>query len=315
MIKVNTFILLFIVEFVLIFLCLSIFLFIKNRKLKAEKIIAERSHEELEKFFEEMISNLQNELNQLGDNLDTEQMTLKESHSSTLRFIQGVLNGIRSNRDDDRLFWEKVTKNFKEIINNLFQKINTSEPEAATEKIEEIKKQDSLEYDLKDDVYKLQKIVKEQRKKIINLLGYRDLYESLQQKLITINKINKNLKDTILSIVPQAEISKELEKMLNKFEQNNEELNMCVRVLEKENDRFSHEIKGLEEDVEKLTQSPADSVDREILISEKDALKGRVQELEDKLKHLEKAYENLQKNYDILEVEYSNLYKEHQGNQ
>lgn len=148
--------------------------------------------------------------------------------------------------------------------------------------------------------------------------GYRHVLDQVQTRFSEIQKGNVKLKDKLTVLLPEAERSEELKKMIVEFEGSFKDMDTCVEVMEKENKHLVEQTAGFEAKIENLTSAAEQSIDKnthETLLSEHNSFKQQVTDLENKLNEKDQAYESLQNNMKSLEEEYTALYEKHQGTQ
>jgi predicted RNase H-like nuclease (RuvC/YqgF family) len=144
------------------------------------------------------------------------------------------------------------------------------------------------------------------------LVLLKQMLDDFEKKFEKIRDANAKLKESIALLIPEAERSKEYEKIIEQIEKTNRELNVCVNSLKYENKNLDKKAKSLQIDLEMLKRKIDSTVDKseyEKILKEKGVLEEKVKQLEKKLADQVKEYEKLSKDYQWLEKEYNALYK------
>ena len=134
----------------------------------------------------------------------------------------------------------------------------------------------------------------------------------LQGKFENTQKINGQLQKLIRDIVPEAEMSEQYKKVIDEFEKNNKEIDMCITTLEKENTDLDEKAYLADNKVEGMKRKMKDMVsasEYNIIAAEKKRLEIKVERLKDELESKIQEYAKLDKNYLWLEKEYNSLYE------
>ncbi len=163
---------------------------------------------------------------------------------------------------------------------------------------------------------RLQSEVGSQEKKNEELVVWKNMFDELQGKFEQVRNVNTQLKEAIEQLVPEAERSKEYEKLITDIEANNKELDGCIGTIKKENDVLSQKVNSFEREVGGLSDLLEQSVKKteyNKVVAEKNRLELTVNQREAELKDLEGQYEKLEKNYIYLEKEFNSLYKNVKG--
>lgn len=279
MVKINALFFLFIVEFLVASIGLSIFLLMRSRRLDS-KVNASKG-DTLNKIKEEGLrceKELEGVKSGKGDMLE------KNALLSRLHFIQMAISGLNEDDADYDPFWAKAYKGFSEVSNKYLNTMKKSQNEK---------------------IALLQQIK-----------GYRHLLDQVQGRFSEIQKGNVKLKDKLTVLLPDAERSEELKKMIVELEGSFKDMDNCVVVMETENKHLQAQAAGFEAKIENLMSTVEQSVDNnthETLVSEHNSLKQQVTDLENELKDKDKAYESIKHNIESLEREYLALYEKHQG--
>ena len=141
---------------------------------------------------------------------------------------------------------------------------------------------------------------------------WKEMFKDLQSKFDQIRKVNKKLTESITSLVPKAEKSKEYENLIAEIENNNEELDSCIGTMKEENANLGKKMESFRKEVQGLSTKLDDSINKsefDYVMAEKNKLELNCSSLKSKVKELDKAHKNLQKNYVWLEKEYNALYE------
>jgi len=144
------------------------------------------------------------------------------------------------------------------------------------------------------------------------LILLKQMLDDFEKKFEKIRDANAKLKESIALLIPEAERSKEYEKIIEQIEKTNRELDVCVNSLKYENKNLNKKAKSLKIDLEMLKRKISTTVDKteyEKVCNDKKVLEEKVKELEHKLSDQLKEYEKLSKDYQWLEKEYNALYK------
>ncbi len=310
MISINALLFLFVLEFLLISSCLTIVLFMKNRKHSVREIHIRKKREGLQSYLEKEVLEQQNKVNKFKDEMDNkedfETLMVRERLVTKLGFLQAALDELTKSEGDDISFWENTHTQFNEIMKDLFQRMR----ELEMGRRRALKK--TLDSD--EEVVKLNDLVKDLKQKVTALYMYKDMFQNLEKKFKKIHEMNGTLKQNLITAMEKLGESEEIEKMLSQFEHSNKELEMCAGVLEMENKRLQEKMEGFEAEVNTLSDVLEESVTREEfekVQAENESSSKKIEELESELQDKINAHTELQNNFGYLEKEYYALYKEH----
>ncbi len=148
------------------------------------------------------------------------------------------------------------------------------------------------------------------------LIRWKEMFNDLQENFQHIRSANMKLQETIKELIPEAEQSEELKKMISGFEQTNKELDNCLGTLEKENEELDQKIGDFEDEVHGLNRklkSSVSKVEYDSLVADKNRLEIKIKGLQDQLNVKVEEYAKLDKNYMWLEKEYNALYESTEG--
>lgn len=152
----------------------------------------------------------------------------------SLRFLTAVSGDIKIPKSDATRLWESIYRNVEAAAHDALQgkrdaMLEAESLRAKTTKMDELREENAQ---LKDLVYK-------QGAKIADLFSYKDLYLETRKRLDTILKANADLSKKVLAFSEGAQGMEAVKHLAEEFEKTNKELEMCVKVLEKENDRLT----------------------------------------------------------------------------
>lgn len=171
---------------------------------------------------------------------------------------------------------------------------------------------------LKGKVRKLNRIVNFQKNKILDLMGYKDMMESVGKKLSSIQQSNEELNDKIKTLAESSDHQEDFTLHLASFEQNNNELSSFIRVLERDNQTLSEKFSAWEAALKDLWEQAesGEGVDEGMYteaVEEKEELVSKLKDFEEKLQEKVNMLGEMQKQYDDLETEYMVLYRQQQA--
>lgn len=146
----------------------------------------------------------------------------------------------------------------------------------------------------------------------VELSSWKEMFNNLQEKFDHIRGVNTTLKESIATLIPEADRSKKYEQLISEIEQNNKELDTCIGELQKENKQLNKNSKTFERDLDQLSRKLDLSVSKEAynnLKAQKKSLELKFEKLKKDLAAKTREHESLQKNYVWLEKEYNALYE------
>ncbi len=158
---------------------------------------------------------------------------------------------------------------------------------------------------LKDELAKL-------HKKYDTLPDWEGKFHDAQSKFNDIKTANTNIRESILSLIPESEQSDDFKKIISDLDNINTELTTCIDTLEKDNEDLGEQTASLQASVHELTMELDEAISKpkyERVLLQKNQLASKLEVLLKDLVAKEKAYDSLQKNYDWLENEYNRLYQ------
>ena len=161
------------------------------------------------------------------------------------------------------------------------------------------------------DLHVLHSQVDKQSQISIELAAWKGMFDELQEKFEGIRTVNEKLKNSLASLIPEAERSKEYEQLIADIEQNNKTLDNCIGSMKKENEELEHTVASLEREAEGLADLLQLTVRKEELdraLEQKQSLKLKYDKVESELGQLRTEHENLQKSHETLQKEYNALY-------
>lgn len=169
-------------------------------------------------------------------------------------------------------------------------------------------------------VRKLERIAEFQKSKIVDLMGYKDLFESAARRLTAIQESNAELQDKFRTLTESSDAGEESRAALATFESNNKGLNSFINVLSKENETLSEKFSSWQKQLDEMWEQSesggeVDEGKYSELLKQKEELVSTLKEFEEKLQEKSKALEDMQKQYEDIESEYMILYKQQQQQQ
>jgi chromosome segregation ATPase len=153
--------------------------------------------------------------------------------------------------------------------------------------------------------------IEHELQQVNELSAWKDMFNALQEKFDHIRGINNKLKDTVTSLIPEAEKSKDYEKLIADIEQSNKELDLCLATMEKDNAELEKKSASYEKQVENLQRKMKEYVSKaefDKSSAENTGLEMKIKKLKDDLESKTAEYGKLEKNYMWLEKEYNALY-------
>ena len=147
--------------------------------------------------------------------------------------------------------------------------------------------------------------------KSAELAKWEEMFLSMQAQFSQSKDENTTLKESIERLIPEAERSKEFERLMAAAEQNKRELDSSIGTLKQENIQLGEEVQSLKTQVDTLTQQLSQSVPGEkyeALSSQKKSLELKMAKINKQLEEEHSILEQLKNNYSWLEKEYNALY-------
>lgn len=148
-------------------------------------------------------------------------------------------------------------------------------------------------------------------KKITELSVWKEKFDELQQNFDQLKDMSDKLKELIASLVPEAEKSKAVQQLLSDAQLTNKELDTCIGTLKNENKSLDQKISSYKEEMDSLTKKLANTVkksEHEAVVTERNRLEMRTQQLERQIKEKSEELNKLAKEHIWLEKEYNSLY-------
>lgn len=186
---------------------------------------------------------------------------------------------------------------------------------------------------LQGEISKLQRIVDYQKGRILDLMCYKDIFESAQKRLASIQQKYQELQEKIEGLVASSGENQEgLAVMTGILQDNNRELASYIGVLSGENTvlsekfvRWEKELRIFWEEAGTVSGAGAgagsgkggaiDEERYEEILREKEELMDKVKGFEGKLEEKSRLLEEMQKQYEDMEKEYMILYNQQQAAQ
>ncbi|MBF0329205.1 MAG: hypothetical protein HQL10_08600 [Nitrospirae bacterium] len=164
----------------------------------------------------------------------------------------------------------------------------------------------------------LHKVVKFQKEKIIDLMGYKDLFESAQKKLKSILKNYEDVQERFTTLATWLPDNEELKAATEQVIGNNSDLSGFVNTIEKSTAVLAEKFGSYDEQLNELMQQSdagVEEVDEGVykdILKEKEELLAKVKEFEDMLKEKASKVAEVEAQYEDLENEYMTLYRQQQ---
>ena len=282
MIRIDALLFLFIIEFLILFSILSIYLLSKKKEALSQEKAKTDNNQNLKHFLRKEISDIQKALieekeEQKNGDASAKGLSFKKVKG---KFLVSILENLKNSENSD-ISWPKVIKDFDSTTNMLVKKINVA---------------DSNELSMKQTISK-------QNKEVKKLRAYQTMLIDLQTDFEKMSTTNSDLSKKLAEMIPEAERSKELQGLLDDFEKNKSELNNCLGTLEQENERLNEKMDRQDDEVDSM------ATDYNKLLLEKGDLKKEIAQGKETLEKSKKAYEQLSNNFNTLEDEYNRLYE------
>lgn len=211
---------------------LSIYLFLKGRK-KTVDTVAETNTSGLSAALEDEASRLETENDAIGpDALVSEEAIIKkEIVSAKLQSVKTAIEILKGIKGDEAAFWNYFYNDFDKILSKHFTELmevtrETMAPAQVVNKKEDTSKQ-------------AQAVSAAQKKQIIELLGYRELFKEMNEEFSRIKTFNDNI---MLSLEDMAVDSEPLQQVIMEFEKVNKKMDKCVNVLNKGNESLNRQM-------------------------------------------------------------------------
>ncbi|MCC6346076.1 MAG: hypothetical protein IT388_02690 [Nitrospirales bacterium] len=186
---------------------------------------------------------------------------------------------------------------------------------------------------LRREIGTLQRIIDYQKGRILDLMCYKDIFESAQKRLTSVRQKYEELQEKINGLMASAGESREaFSEVAGVLQDNNRELASYIGVLSGENTALSERFARWEEELRKLweeaealsgagagagteTSGTLDEERYEEVLREKEELVDKVRDFVRKLEEKNGMLADIQKKYDDIEKEYMILYNQQQAAQ
>lgn len=132
MIRIDALLFLFIVEFLLIFMGLAIYMFFRYRGRSKEVIILEKKRMDFIRFLEESVIKFQQKIKKFKDGKESENeetMLVREAIEIKVGFMLAALDGCKKGEGDEKIFWEHLAGWFDKFIGGQLKRIRELEIE------------------------------------------------------------------------------------------------------------------------------------------------------------------------------------------
>ncbi|MBI3592079.1 MAG: hypothetical protein HY099_01085 [Nitrospirae bacterium] len=174
-----------------------------------------------------------------------------------------------------------------------------------------------------DNVKTLKRMVNFQKKTILDLMCYKDIFESAQKRIAAIQQSNNDLQEKFVNLTESGADKEGLAAPLEALEKNNNELQKFIGILERENMTISEKFRVWEEEFKKISEyvgdeaegSGIDEARYNELAKEKEELFIKAKEIEEKLQEKGSQLDAMHRQYEDLEKEYMILYRQQQAQQ
>lgn len=174
-----------------------------------------------------------------------------------------------------------------------------------------------------DRLKRLQRMVNFQKRAIIELMCYKDIFESAKSRLGALNESNYELEERVKKMLEGGMEGVGITEVTDALENNNHELEKFISILDRENSSLSGKFSMWEEKfrhiAEDAIESPAPQAAGDAscdgVMQEKEELLIKVKGIEDQLEERNKSLEAMQAQYEDLEKEYMILYRQQQAQQ
>ena len=302
--RVDPFWIMVLVEFVLVFGGLSLYLGIRlwkgNKKCSSREIIAKQDMSVL-------LDSLTEEMKVLEGKIES--IPEKESNVFHINLQRKIFE---LNLDLIKTLYESLTESndinaIAESITTGFRKTANRGLLWAKEVIEgknEIIKKKELESIEKDEIIdKLQQKLRKQKQRLADLIGAQEMVEQLKKRINFLKERNKSLKEKLNEARESDDKDKAYSAIVEELEATNKELYLCVQTLEKENERLLRKIKEYEEGFYEINKDIVEIIKTDNGSSNFNDLKAEIEAKDREIERLKRELANLEK-------EYAALYKE-----
>ncbi len=181
-----------------------------------------------------------------------------------------------------------------------------------------------------DQLSRLQRMVNFQKKAILELMCYKDIFESARSRLNSLSQSNYDLQERIRGLLEGGMDGVGVGEAITALETNNHELEKFITILDRENTTLSGKFHIWEEKFKRIAEDAKESSDNQVpddvkysqvaddvrhteVTQEKEELLSRIKEFEEKIEEKDKSLESMQAQYEDLEKEYMILYRQQQA--
>ncbi|MBF0506406.1 MAG: hypothetical protein HQL09_06185 [Nitrospirae bacterium] len=167
---------------------------------------------------------------------------------------------------------------------------------------------------------RLQRMVNFQKKAILELMCYKDIFETARGRLDILRESNYELQEKVRGLFEGGLDGVGTGQAMTAMENNNHELEKFIAILDRENTALSGKFRIWEERFERIAvdaiEEPVAGVGNDAKYEEmrqgKEELLAKVREVEETLAEKDKNLEAMQLQYEDLEKEYMILYRQQQ---
>jgi prefoldin subunit 5 len=315
MLRIDALYLLLLVEALVLMTALSLYLLYRMRTYRKMMKGGNEEKEGVKKLIERQRDEKLEQVKMVSEEerSNPENMILRELQSSRLQLMNTVLEGLGKRGENHGVLWETFCRAFEEIVKGILR-----DKRELLSEIDKFRTASKETDDSGEEIRELKAGASGQEKRIADLLLYKELFAESQRRLDAIHRNSKGLREKLVVIAEDAGVSESMKESLDSLDRNNKELQLCVDVLEKENDRLPKKISMWQAELQKVWQEKDEGeavVQGEYgkIREEKELLKAKTRELEETIEKKDREIAALQKKFESLEAEYMVLYKEKMG--
>lgn len=242
------------VEAIVVLICLSIYLFLKKGSnggngpdgavIGKANVLMDNLEVEATRLEKE------NETMSMDSTVSEEIIIKKEIVSAKLQSVKTAIEALNAVQGDESAFWDYFYNNLDKILSKHFTELMEIAREtmgSSSSAASESKKAETAKH--------MQAALTAQKKQIIELLGYKEIFKEMNEEFNRIKAFNEKIMTTIED---QAVNSEELQQVLMDFEKVNKKMDKCVTVLGKGNESLNRQLSFYE------SQSPSKDPSSEI---------------------------------------------------
>ncbi|MBF0344633.1 MAG: hypothetical protein HQL06_10440 [Nitrospirae bacterium] len=326
MIKINTLLFMFLLEFLVVFLGLAIYFFYKSMNRFSRRSNPDQGSEGFIEDLKREVENLEEESKEYENKGEgeVEQATIvdKEINAAKLHLIYTALATAQTGNLGGAALWEDLYARFggiiREGIANALERIKTGHQSVDSEKMAA----GSQRNEAVESKKVMQSSAATKKRFIIELLGHKEMVTELEKELIKLREMNQKLIETLQELTDES--PKQVASEINNV---NSRVDKLITTIKQESDMFSRQIEDYELvnvnrhgsddlDIDKVpsvyggTDGDKEKMQKVIksLESNLNVLTKKIQELESTVTKKEAAYQKLQQEFDALDAEFKRLY-------